>query len=88
MWSKGGGRSALMWAAYRGDTAILKVLVDAGADVNAEGNLGTPLSQAAWANRTEAARLLRVSFRSMRYRLSKLGITGIDTSGGVSTEIA
>jgi two-component system response regulator PilR (NtrC family) len=30
-------------------------------------------------NRTEAARLLRVSFRSMRYRLSKLGITGVDT---------
>jgi two-component system response regulator PilR (NtrC family) len=30
-------------------------------------------------NRTEAARLLRVSFRSIRYRLSKLGITGIDT---------
>jgi two-component system, NtrC family, response regulator PilR len=30
-------------------------------------------------NRTEAARLLQVSFRSMRYRLSKLGITGIDT---------
>jgi two-component system response regulator PilR (NtrC family) len=29
-------------------------------------------------NRTEAARLLRVSFRSMRYRLSKLGITGVD----------
>jgi two-component system, NtrC family, response regulator PilR len=31
-------------------------------------------------NRTEAARLMRVSFRSMRYRLSKLGITGVDTS--------
>ena len=31
-------------------------------------------------NRTEAARLLGVSFRSMRYRLSKLGITGVDTS--------
>jgi two-component system response regulator PilR (NtrC family) len=30
-------------------------------------------------NRTEAARLLGVSFRSMRYRLSKLGITGTDT---------
>ena len=30
-------------------------------------------------NRTEAARLLKVSFRSMRYRLSKLGITGVDT---------
>ena len=31
-------------------------------------------------NRTEAARLLHVSFRSMRYRLSKLGITGIDAA--------
>jgi two-component system response regulator PilR (NtrC family) len=30
-------------------------------------------------NRTEAARLLGVSFRSMRYRLSKLGVTGVDT---------
>jgi two-component system response regulator PilR (NtrC family) len=31
-------------------------------------------------NRTEAARLLGVSFRSLRYRLSKLGITGADVS--------
>jgi two-component system response regulator PilR (NtrC family) len=29
-------------------------------------------------NRTEAARILHVSFRSMRYRLSKLGISGAD----------
>ncbi len=29
-------------------------------------------------NRTEAARLLGISFRSMRYRLSKLGIAGAD----------
>jgi two-component system response regulator PilR (NtrC family) len=35
-------------------------------------------------NRTEAARLLRVSFRSMRYRLSKLGITGIDIGGDLA----
>src|SRR5262245_3391082 len=54
----GGGRSVLMWAAYRGDLAILKLLIDAGADVNAEGLMGTPLSQAAWANRTTASRLL------------------------------
>ena len=54
----GGGRSALMWAAFRGDTTLMKVLIDAGADVNAEGLLGTPLSQAAWADRTAAARLL------------------------------
>jgi two-component system response regulator PilR (NtrC family) len=32
-------------------------------------------------NRTEAARLLKVTFRSLRYRLSKLGITGGDAGG-------
>jgi two-component system, NtrC family, response regulator PilR len=32
-------------------------------------------------NRTEAARLLNVSFRSLRYRLSKLGITGAEVGG-------
>jgi two-component system response regulator PilR (NtrC family) len=32
-------------------------------------------------NRTEAARLLGVSFRSLRYRLSKLGVTGADVAG-------
>jgi two-component system response regulator PilR (NtrC family) len=31
-------------------------------------------------NRTEAARLLGVSFRSLRYRLSKLGIAGTDAA--------
>jgi two-component system response regulator PilR (NtrC family) len=36
-------------------------------------------------NRTEAARLLGVSFRSLRYRLSKLGITGGE-GGGESEE--
>jgi two-component system response regulator PilR (NtrC family) len=32
-------------------------------------------------NRTEAARLLGVTFRSLRYRLSKLGISGGEGSG-------
>jgi len=54
----GGGRTALMWAAYRGDVAMLQLLLDAGADVNAIGGLGTALAQAAWADRTEAARVL------------------------------
>jgi two-component system response regulator PilR (NtrC family) len=35
-------------------------------------------------NRTEAARLLGVSFRSLRYRLSKLGITGVEVGGEAS----
>jgi len=54
----GGGRSALMWAAYRADLKILKLLLDAGADVNSEGFTGTPLSQAAWINNAAAAQLL------------------------------
>jgi ankyrin repeat protein len=54
----GGGRSALMWAAFRGDLAIIKLLLDTGANPNAEGMTGTPLEQAAWADRTDAARLL------------------------------
>jgi hypothetical protein len=54
----GGFRSPLMWAAFRGDTAMLKLLLDAGADVNGVGAYGAPLGQAAWADQTAAARLL------------------------------
>ena len=54
----GGGRSALTWAAFRGDVAILKMLIEAGADVNIPTGLGTALAQAAWADRTDAARML------------------------------
>jgi ankyrin repeat protein len=54
----GGGRSALMWASYRGQLSTLKLLLDRGADVNSEGMLGTPLSQAVWADHADAARFL------------------------------
>jgi hypothetical protein len=47
-----------MWAAYRGDTTILKLLLDAGADINAATGLGTALTQTAWAGHTAAAQLL------------------------------
>jgi len=54
----GGGRSALAWAAFRGDVPMMKVLIDAGADVNSEGFLGTPLTQATWADQVAAAHYL------------------------------
>jgi ankyrin repeat protein len=50
----GGGRSPLMWAAFRGDPAFLKQLLDAGADVHSVGFLGSPLWQAAWGDRVAA----------------------------------
>lgn len=54
----GGGRSALLWAAFRGNTSLIQVLLRAGAQVNVPTGLGTALSQAAWADRTDAAALL------------------------------
>jgi ankyrin repeat protein len=54
----GGGRSPLMWAAFRGNEAVIQQLLAAGADVKAGSRLGTPLAQAAWADRTAAAQLL------------------------------
>ncbi len=53
-----GGRSALMWSAFRGDTDVMKALLAAGANPNGESFLGTPLSQAAWADQTKATRML------------------------------
>jgi ankyrin repeat protein len=54
----GGGRSPLMWAAARGDLAMIELLLKAGARINEEEGFGTALTQAAWMDRTEAARLL------------------------------
>ncbi|MBN9693031.1 MAG: ankyrin repeat domain-containing protein [Verrucomicrobia bacterium] len=54
----GGGRSPLLWAAFRGNTEMIAVLLRAGAQLNVPTGLGTALSQAAWADRTDAAQML------------------------------
>lgn len=54
----GGGRTPLMWAAFRGNLEVMKALLEAGADVNQPGLFGTALSQAVWADRGEAAEFL------------------------------
>ena len=54
---------------------MVKVLIDAGADVNASGNSGTPLHKAVW-------------FRSNDFTLIRLLITkGADVNNGVFGEI-
>ena len=47
-----------MWAAFRGDLALARLLVKHGARINEPDGFGSALSQAAWANRIEMARWL------------------------------
>lgn len=54
----GGGRTPLMWAAYRGEEGLVRALLSAGADPNLFTGMGTPLSQAAWNDHLAATRLL------------------------------
>jgi ankyrin repeat protein len=53
-----GGRTPLMWGAYRGDVPLMELLIEKGAEVDGQEALGTPLGNAAWNNNVEAARLL------------------------------
>lgn len=53
------GRRPLNWAAIRNDTAMIRALLDAGANINAANRTGyTPLHHAAEASSKEAATLL------------------------------
>jgi ankyrin repeat protein len=56
----GSGDAPLVMAAYEGHTEIVKLLLEAGADVSAvdPGMQATALHAAAYAGRTEAAKLL------------------------------
>lgn len=54
----GGWRTPLMWAAFLGDEAICKLLLERGARVNDFVETGTALVQAAWGGHAAVARLL------------------------------
>jgi ankyrin repeat protein len=54
----GGGRTPLMWSAFRGNTRIARLLLARGARVDLPGGWGTPLSHAAWNEQTRTAELL------------------------------
>jgi ankyrin repeat protein/mono/diheme cytochrome c family protein len=53
-----GFRTPLMWAAYRNDERMVRLLLDHGADPNQSTYFGDPLSQACWNDGFEAAALL------------------------------
>ena len=54
----GGGRTALMWAAFTGNEPLLKLLLRRGAKVGEFTPVGSALEQAAWSGHVGAARLL------------------------------
>ncbi len=54
----GGGRSPLMWAAFRGNEELTRLLLARGANVNGVSLMGGALKQAAWAGNTTIARVL------------------------------
>lgn len=52
--------TTLMAAAFTGDTATVKTMLDRGADVNARDRIGwTALSYATWKGHADVAELLR-----------------------------
>ena len=56
--SWGGSRTPLMWAAFQGDEALLKLLLERGSKVNDLVRMGGALGQAAWGGHIGVARLL------------------------------
>ena len=52
------GSSPLHYAAYEGSPALVRLLIEQGADVNANGNGVTPLHYAALKGRVEVVRVL------------------------------
>lgn len=71
----GGARSPLMWAAFRGNLPIMNRLMEAGARVDDEGMLGTPLIQATWADRLPAAALLLKRGADVKHASRRDGFT-------------
>jgi ankyrin repeat protein len=53
-----GLRTPLMWAAYRNDVRMVRLLLERGADPNRSTHFGSPLSQACWNDGFEVAELL------------------------------
>ncbi len=54
----GGGRTPLVWAAFRGNQGLIKLLLARGARVNDFTLIGGALAQAAWAGHPGAASML------------------------------
>jgi ankyrin repeat protein len=73
----GGGRTPLMWAAWRKNAALIRTLFKHGAKVGAQTGLGSPLTQAAWASDAGTARLLLDAGADVNQRDLKWNFTAL-----------
>jgi peptidoglycan/LPS O-acetylase OafA/YrhL len=85
------GASPLAWAAMRGDTEALQLLIDGGADVNARNKDGsTPLHGAAFLGRARAAELLikKGADTQVRNLRSETPLDGTKVDWGITEYLA
>lgn len=77
------GRTPLVWAAWRGDTRALRVLLLSGADVNKPDNAGfTPLSRAVHHDHLDAVRILLKAGASLDPRTTVTSEQAVHLSRG------
>ncbi len=80
-----GFRTPLMWAAYRNDVRMVRLLLEHGADPNQSTYFGNPLSQACWNDGFEAAELLIDRGANVRSRDAVANFTPLHWAAGNET---
>ncbi len=73
----GGGRTPLMWAAWRKHPELIRTLLRHGANVRAQTGLGSALTQAAWTGDAATARLLLDAGADVNQRDLKWNFTAL-----------
>src|SRR6516225_7230495 len=80
-----GFRTPLMWAAYRNDVRMVRLLLKHGADPNQSTYFGNPLSHACWNDSFEAAELLLSRGADVKARDTVANFTPLHWAAGTES---
>jgi ankyrin repeat protein len=80
-----GMRTPLMWAAYRNDVRMARLLLQRGADPNQSTYFGNPLSHACWSDSFEAAQLLMARGANVNARDALADFTPLHWAAGTES---